>query len=64
MEQSRGQGQIEPSEVLILKYGGLISLMCFSSLNLQPKCLKKNRIDGKNVKYCSHLKCFKTKHKL
>ena len=50
MEQSRGQGQIEPSEVLILKYGGLISLMCFSSLNLQPKCLKKNRIDGKKVK--------------
>ena len=53
--------QNEPIEVLILKFGDLSSLMCFSALNLQPKYLKKNRICGENVKYCSHLKCFKTK---
>ena len=44
---------------MILKYGVLSSLMWFSSLNLQPKCFKKSRIDGENVKYYSPLKCFK-----
>ena len=53
---------MEPSEVSILKFSGLISLMCISPLNLQPKCLKKNIIDGENVNYFSHLMCFKTKH--
>ena len=53
------QEKLSPVRFLILKYGVLSSLMWFSSLNLQPKCLKKSRIDGENVRYCSHLKCFK-----
>ena len=53
--------QNKPIKALIFKFGGLSSLMCFSALNLEPKYLKNNRIYGENVKYCSHLKCFKTK---
>ena len=46
--------QNKPIKVLIFKFSGLSSLMCFSALNLEPKYLKKNRIYGENVKYCSH----------
>ena len=40
------------------------NLMCFSSLHLQPKCLKMDKLNWENMKYCLHLRCFKTNHKL
>ena len=59
LEQSSIE-QIQPIEVLVLKFGSISSLMCFSALNLRSKHLKKYGIDRDNVKYCLHLRCFKT----
>ena len=57
MEQSITK-KTESSKLFILKYGDLSSLVWSSPLDLQPQCLKNNRIDRE---YCSRLKRFKAK---